>query len=102
MDHAGFRTLDTMQRAARIFEVRDAVVCTQKLYAPRTAFLALRAGIDTTVLVADRHVYAGALHDRTREILAVGLAGFDAIVGTEPALLGPQIPIDGDAGATRD
>ena len=45
-DPAGFRTLDTMQRAAKTFGVRSAIVCSQRQHIDRTLFLAHAAGID--------------------------------------------------------
>jgi SanA protein len=102
LDHAGFRTLDTMERAARIFGVERAVICTQELHAARSVFLARRAGIDAVARISDRRDYAGGLWRPTREMLAVGRAAIDAVVGTGPAVLGRRVPIDGDAAASHD
>lgn len=92
MDYAGFRTRDTMQRAVRVFEVRDAVICTQGLHANRSVYLALDAGIDADVLVAngDAWLTFGA---HLREHVATVMAVFDVLVGTEPRFLGPRIPL---------
>jgi len=46
IDRFGLRTLDTMQRAAKLFGVTSAVICTQAQHADRTLFLAHAAGID--------------------------------------------------------
>jgi len=92
MDYAGFRTRDTMQRAVRVFEVRDAVICTQGLHANRSVYLALDAGIDADVLVAsgdDRFTFAAQMRERAATVIAV----FDVLLGTEPRFLGPHIPI---------
>jgi len=102
LDHAGFRTLDTMVRAARVFGVERAAVCTQELHAARSVFLARRAGIDAVAVIADRRAYGGGLWRPVREALATARAAYDAMVGTEPALLGAPLPIDGDAAATHD
>jgi SanA protein len=45
-DAGGARTRDTMNRAAGLYDVRDAVVCTQDVTAARTVYLARQAGID--------------------------------------------------------
>jgi SanA protein len=102
MDHAGLRTNDTMQRAARVFEVRDAIVCTQAFHLPRALYLARHAGIDAVGFVADRQVDPQASADRTRELLATALAVVDVALGRGPRFLGPKVPIAGDAAATHD
>lgn len=50
-DERGVRTLDTMVRAASLFGVRDAIICTQRNCAPRALFLARGAGIDAVAFV---------------------------------------------------
>jgi SanA protein len=45
IDERGWRTRETMQQAVAVYGVRDAVVCTQSLYMPRTLLLARAAGI---------------------------------------------------------
>lgn len=46
LDHAGFRTLDTMQRAHKVFHVDRAIVCSQAYFLNRAVFLARAAGMD--------------------------------------------------------
>jgi len=102
MDHAGLRTNDTMQRAARVFAVHDAVVCTQEFHLPRALYLARHAGIDAVGYVADRHVYVRAGSDRRRELFARALALVDVTLGRGPRYLGPTVSIEGDATQTHD
>lgn len=103
LDHAGVRTLDTMQRAARVFEVQGAVICTQEFHLARSVFLARRAGIDAVGLVADRRTYAHDRRNRLREVLARSVAFVDSyLTRTDPRHLGEKIPIDGDARRTHD
>lgn len=91
---AGFRTLDTMQRAARVFEVRDAVICTQEFHLPRSIFLAREAGIDAIGYVADRRVYEAERTNEARELLAHARALLDVyVLHTEPKHLGDAMPI---------
>jgi vancomycin permeability regulator SanA len=45
-DPGGHRTRATMVRAAGVFEVKRAIVCTETLSMPRSLFLARSAGID--------------------------------------------------------
>lgn len=101
LDHAGFRTLDTMHRAHDVFRVSEAVVCTQAFHMPRALWLAQHFGIDAVGLVADAR-YPRALRDRVRERVAVSTALLDLVVGRSARLLGAPHPIDGDAASTRD
>jgi SanA protein len=67
-DPAGYRTRATMERAARVFGVRDALVCTQAFHLARSLFLARRAGIQATGAAA---AMRGALvANHAREIVA--------------------------------
>lgn len=100
-DHAGLRTLDTMERAARIFQVKDATICTQEFHLARSVFLARRAGIDAVGVVADRREYSEWFANELREFLARSAAWLDSyILATEPRHLGPPIPITGDGRLT--
>ncbi|MBI5512963.1 MAG: YdcF family protein [Deltaproteobacteria bacterium] len=97
LDHAGFRTLDSMDRAARVFGVRSAVVCTQRFHLPRAVFLARSRGLDAVGLAADGRGGPGSRTDRLRERVAVARALADVyLLGTGARLVGPQIPADGD------
>lgn len=103
LDHAGFRTLDTMMRAARIFGVHSAVVCSQRFHLPRSLFLALRSNVDAIGLVVDRNAYPYAMLARAREHLAVAKAVLDSyVLRRGPRFWGPEIPIHGDGRVTQD
>ena len=71
VDPAGYRTLDTMQRAVRVFGVKEAIICSQGVNLARAVFLARRAGIDAVGLVADprRPHHAMAVPTRRRDRL---------------------------------
>lgn len=102
MDHAGFRTHDSMQRAAHIFQVKRAVICTQRFHLPRSVWLARQAGVDAVGLVADRRVYRARRFNATREFAARVKAYLDVhVLGTEPRYWGEPIPITGDARRSR-
>ena len=103
LDHAGLRTLDTMDRAAAVFLVRDAIVCTQRFHLPRAVFLARDAGIDAVGVACDRREYRKAAFDAVREFGARFVAVLDRyVVHRSPRHLGDPIPIDGDGTATHD
>jgi SanA protein len=79
-DPAGLRTLDTMQRAAQVYGVRGAVVCTQEFHLHRAVFLAQRAGIDAVGVRADRRSYRNLGRNKRREFLAKVRAFVDSYV----------------------
>ncbi len=94
-DHAGFRTLDSMARAAQVFRVRHAVVCTQRFHLARSVFLARRYGLDVVGVEADRRAYLDARRDATREVIARAVAFSDVyITRRRPRFLGEQIPLE--------
>ena len=93
MDHAGFRTLDTMQRARWVFGVENAIVCTQDFHVHRAVYLARNAGIAAVGVPSREQRWRVNLKARGREFLARAMAVLDANVGTAPRHLGQRIPI---------
>jgi SanA protein len=94
MDHAGFRTLDTMARARAVFRVGEAAVCTQRFHLARSLWLARAQSIDAVGVVADRRVYPARRFDAAREWMARVRAVLDTdVLRSEPRFGGPQIPI---------
>ncbi len=94
-DHAGFRTLDSMVRAVKVFQVRHAVVVTQRFHMARSLFLARDAGLDAVGAVADRRPYHYARRYALRELGARAVAVFDAwVIHRRPRVLGPPIPVE--------
>lgn len=79
-DHAGYRTLDTMERAARVYGVRHAVVCTQPFHLPRSIFLARRAGIEVVGWPAGAELERVPAAIFFRESLATLMAVVDSFV----------------------
>jgi SanA protein len=107
MDHAGFRTFDSMVRARRVFGVTDAIVCTQRFHLGRSIYLARQYGIDAIGLESDFQRYRHHGTNLAREFIARTFAVFDVhllgtLLGTEPAHLGPTIRLSQDARITHD
>lgn len=100
-DHAGLRTHDSMVRAAQIFQVNSAIVCTQRFHLYRSVYLARSAGIDAVGVAADRTVYVSRHWDAFREALARPMAVVDALIRRSPKHLGEPVPITGPASASR-
>ena len=102
-DHAGFRTLDSMQRAAQIFEVREAIICTQRFHLPRAIFLAESYGIKASGIVANRRVYKARRYNQLREAIARMVAVLDVYVWARGARYdGASIPITGSSEPSLD
>jgi len=98
-DPAGFRTLDTMERAARIFKVKSAIVCSQGVHPPRSVFLARHAGIDAVGLVTNPGQVSHVL-STPHETLGSAVAFVETSVGRGPEVLGPAQPIGSDTRTT--
>ena len=70
LDHAGFSTYESMYRARDVFEVKSAIVVTQKYHLYRAVYNARRLGIDAYGVAADKRVYGKPVYNFVRESLA--------------------------------
>ena len=86
VDAGGSRTRDTMNRAAGIFDVTDAVICTQDVNAARSVYLAEQAGIDAVAATVPSSLGQSARYMRT-EALKTTLAFFESFFREGPAAL---------------
>ena len=77
VDAGGARTRETMNRAADIFDVSDAVICTQDVNAARSVYLAEAAGIDAVAVAVPSDLRQSARYMRT-EALKTTLAFFES------------------------
>jgi SanA protein len=87
-DFAGFRTLDSMQRARRVFGLERVTIVSQPFHAERAAFLARRCGLDAVAFGAEDPAFGSWAKVRLREVAARALAVWDVCVGTRPRFLG--------------
>jgi SanA protein len=81
LDRAGARTWDSMMRAAQVFGVKSAVVCTQAFHLPRATYLARSAGIDAVGL----EVGSGLGETGWRDLLRESLATVRALIDVQRA-----------------
>ncbi len=96
VDHAGFRTLDTLVRAKEIFQVKDAIFVSQKFHQPRAAFISKKIGLEFQSYESDRRMYVSGPFSRFREFFARTLAWIDMnLANTAPKYLGKPFPIEG-------
>jgi SanA protein len=83
IDDGGARTRETMLRAAAVYDVKDAVVCTQRLYLPRAVFLARLAGIDAVGVGLPTRA-ASSPRSVGQEVLKTSLAFFESYLRIAP------------------
>ena len=93
MDHAGFRTLDSVVRAKDIFGQNKLVIISQKFHNERAVFLAQQNGMDAFGYnAADVNKYTG-FKTNVREYFAKAKAYWDLIFGVEPKFGGEKVLI---------
>jgi len=91
MDHAGFRTLDSVVRAKEIFGQTKLIIISQKFHNERAVFLAKQNGIAAFGYNApDVNKYAG-FKTNIREYFAKAKAYWDLILDIEPKFGGEKI-----------
>lgn len=95
LDYAGFRTLDSVQRAKQIFEANSLTIVTQKFHCQRALFIANHFSMDTVCLVVPSPSGWANTKIRIREVLARTKAILDLyIFNVQPKFLGPKEPIN--------
>jgi SanA protein len=98
-DDYGFRTLDSVARARRIYQLKSVIIVSQRYHLPRALYLAQEWDLGAVGFAAAD--YGGDFYDsHCREWLARVKALLDVLVlHTDPQTLGPTTPIDLDATA---
>jgi SanA protein len=86
IDTGGARTRETMNRAAGVFDISDAVICTQDVNAARSVYLAEAAGIDAVAVGVPTKLGQSARYMRN-EALKTTLAFLESILRDGPAPL---------------
>ncbi|MEM1270255.1 MAG: ElyC/SanA/YdcF family protein [Bacteroidota bacterium] len=95
LDYAGFRTLDSMVRAAEVFGQNRFLVVSQCFHVERAVFIAREFGIDASGFCASDVDGAAGLRVRLRETLARAKAVLDVkVLGTRPKFLGEPVELD--------
>jgi len=102
MDHAGFSTYESMYRARDIFQVKKAIIITQRYHQYRALYTARGFGIEGYGVVPARRTYAGQQYRDLRELLARDKDFLKMIIKPEPTYLGDTIPIGGSGLASHD
>jgi SanA protein len=94
LDYAGFRTLDSIVRAKRIFDTNHFLIITQGFHCERALFIAQHHHIDASCLAVPGPSGYSGFYIRMREVLARVKAVIDLyILNSQPKFLGPKEPI---------
>jgi SanA protein len=94
LDYAGRRTYDTCYRAGAIFNVKSALLVTQKFHLPRALFLCNTLGVEVEGVQAGNYYWNGSpfIWD-VREQLATVTAFWDVYVNSPSPVLGDPEPL---------
>lgn len=92
-DYAGFRTLDTVIRANKVFGLDRFIVVSQEDHVRRAVFTAWGFGIDAYGYAANDVTGRHSVRTRLREQLAKIAAVFDVVVRRKPKFLGRPEPL---------
>jgi len=94
LDYAGFRTLDSVVRARKVFGQTKLTLITDDFHAPRAVFLSRHFGIDAVAFSAEPVSLNRSMRSRVRELAARVKAVLDVyILHTGPKFLGERIEI---------
>jgi vancomycin permeability regulator SanA len=102
MDHAGFSTYESMYRARDVFQVKKAIIVTQKYHQYRALYTARGLGVEGWGVTPETRTYSGQKYRDIREILARDKDFLKMIIQPEPTYLGNTIPISGSGLASHD
>lgn len=98
LDYAGFRTLDSIVRAKKIFASDHFLIITQRFHCERALFIANAYHINAQCLaVSGPNNSKQVWSMKAREMLARVKAFLDLyVMNTQPKFLGPQEPINAE------
>ncbi|MDF3820789.1 ElyC/SanA/YdcF family protein [Leptospira sp. 96542] len=100
VDHAGFRTLDTLIRAKEVFLVKEAVFVSQTFFLSRAVYLGGELDLQLSAYECNLRTYKKETYYQWREIFARMLAWWDIQWDTPPKYLGNPYPIEGSGVST--
>ncbi len=91
LDYAGFRTLDSIIRAKKIFGLDHFTIISQLFHNQRAIYLAQCHDLNVIAFNAKDVTSRYGLRTQIREYLARTKAILDIIINTQPKFLGPKI-----------
>lgn len=93
LDYAGFRTLDSVVRAKKVFRLSKFTVISQEFHNKRAVCLALWQGVDAVGYNAKDVAKGKGMMVQTREVFARVKLVLDMMVNKQPHFLGEAIDI---------
>lgn len=91
LDYAGFRTLDSVIRAHKVFGVDKCVIVTDDFHLPRALFAAEEEGIDAVGFQTDPLPMSVSPQTYLREVAARSMMWVDVqVLNRQPKFLGPK------------
>lgn len=93
LDYAGFRTLDSVVRAKKIFGLKELTFISQKFHNERAIYLAEKNGVSAVGYNAKDLTGKYGIKTKVREYFARTKAFIDVLFGVTPKFLGKQIEI---------
>ena len=93
-DYAGFRTLDSVVRASKVFATNNLIIISQEFHNKRALYIAENKGISAIAFNAEEVGTYGSFKTKTREVLARVKTVLDIhVFNTQPKFLGEVIAI---------
>lgn len=94
LDYAGFRTLDSVIRLKKVFNITQVTIVSQKTHCQRALFIAQQNGINAVAFIAQDVIHPGKIKLQIREYLARVKAWLDVfILNKSPKFLGKKVEI---------
>lgn len=94
-DYAGFRTLDSIARAKKVFGQKQVLIISQRFHNERALYLAKCYGLDATAFNATNVSLEHSIKTYTREVFARVKAVIDMhVLHTRPKFLGSPVKIE--------
>ena len=94
LDYAGFRTLDSVVRAKKVFGLTRLTVISERFHNYRAVFIARRYGIEAVAYCAEEVSLRWSAKVKARECAARLKAVVDLyVLDTQPHFLGEPVPI---------
>jgi SanA protein len=93
LDYAGFRTLDSVIRARKVFQLENnTVIITDDFHLPRALFIAEETGLPALGFAGETIPWTRSYRTRIREWLSRARACFDVYIWkTQPHFLGAPV-----------